>query len=135
MTWKVFRALRVVRVSRLSRVSLCLEMVRWRIESEFLMLTLGLLKNVMGIIVLTHFVACFFYGVSTASNGSISSWIRLVEAEGGEPPSTAAAYAWCFYWALMQFTGLGLNPLPSLENALEVLYSLAMMLFTFVIST
>lgn len=103
------------------------EFVNVSIQSDLVFLIAGMMRNVLGILLLSHVVGCFWYGLVSSKEGDVVSGYEAL-------PTMWSRYAWAVHWATMQFTGLGLHALPHLDNPAEVIYSISSMFFTFVIS-
>lgn len=119
-----FRTLRLLRLLKLVMV---LEDVFHYFLTDWLNSTVGILKILIGMILFTHFVACFWYlvGVSTASNPH-TSWTLYFD--GLDPPADLwHRYVTSFHWSMCQYTPAPNNIHP--VNAAERSYACITLLF------
>jgi len=75
---RVFRFLRIIRLLRLLRIrklQALNNLVQERIDSEYAMIIVNLLRNIGGLIALNHFLACFWYWLGSVNLNGYSSTV------------------------------------------------------------
>uniref|UniRef100_A0A7S1QJM9 Ion transport domain-containing protein n=1 Tax=Alexandrium catenella TaxID=2925 RepID=A0A7S1QJM9_ALECA len=123
---RVIRTLRFVRVVKLGRIT---QELHDRISSEYHHIVLTVVKLILTIVWLNHFIACGWWavGVSTSKAGFENAWTLHYRLEG-------AALDWQYFtslhWSLTQFTPAGME--VSAQNTPERIYSVFVLLFAMV---
>jgi len=97
------------------------------IRSEKLMIMFGIMQIMAAVVWVTHFIACFWYGIAKGSAGG-KNW---VDEDGFSDSSPGYAYLASFHWSLTQFTG---TTNIEAHNALERFFSVVVLLVAFVIT-
>jgi len=99
---RVFRVLRLVRLLRVLRMRHVLGQFFERVNlknSEKIGLAAGVFKQLLGVLGVTHFVACIWFWLGTQSG---RGWVT---AEGFKDVILSYQYSTSFHWALCQLTG------------------------------
>merc|ERR1712226_1132468 len=97
---RTFRIIRMVRLLRLARMNEVLELITERINSEKLVIIADVLKMVVMLIGVAHFVACIWYAIG-AMDGA-DTWVATYMYS--EKP-VEARYFMSLHWSLSQFAG------------------------------
>jgi len=124
---RIFRILRVVRLLRLFRAvqiaNVFMELVDYG-ASELVKMVAHVVKNVVAILLIAHFISCGWYAISSYGSSSFVS-STLIDR------SIPYKYTTCLHWALAQFTPSTVEVHP--ENTQERLYAICIVLFGMVI--
>jgi len=122
------RFLRVLRLLRLVKLQGVLNEAMERIQSEFWVIMVGVVRLVIFILVLNHMIACVWYWMGTWTlEHHDSSW---VEANSIEGESLAHRYGVALHWSLTQFTPASMEVVPI--NAMERYFTICTVLFAMV---
>jgi len=100
---KFFRILRMLRLLRLAKVSEIINMFMERLPSEKLIIVADILKLVLVMLSMSHFVGCIWYAIgnSQPTDANLNWVISFGFAEEG----LDYKYLMSFRWALSQFAG------------------------------
>jgi len=109
----------LLRLLRLLRLPMLLHGLAERINSNAALLALSMLRLVLCASATNHLVACAWYGISHAANGSPTN----AEADG----NLAARYAWSLRWA--PFANIHAEELEDLQSLQEYIFAIAAALF------
>lgn len=96
------------------------------------MLVLDMLKGIIGIVAVCHFVACFWYWIGTMEH-AIGGWVK--EENGGlawEAHDIYYRYTSSLHWALSQLTG-GMDEITC-TNPTERIFTICIFLSAFIIA-
>lgn len=122
---KLFRSLRMMRTMRLLRIvklKRIIAMAKDMITSEFVFIVLNILKLIVMLLLVNHFIAAAWYSIGRSV--SSPNWIDEHELTSSDP---GYAYLTSLHWSLTQFTpgSMHVQPVNSLERvfALTVLVS------------
>lgn len=122
---KLFRSLRMVRTMRLLRIvklKRIIAMAKDMITSEFVFIVLNILKLIVMLLLVNHFIAAAWYSIGKSV--SSPNW---VDEHGFTNSDAGYAYLTSLHWSLTQFTpgSMHVQPVNSLERifALTVLVS------------
>lgn len=91
------RAARFIRLLRLMKLQRISYVVEARVNSNYMISCLGILRLLAALIILIHLFACAWYWVGQSSD---SGWVY---ATGMNQKDTIFAYVSCFQWSLHQF--------------------------------
>mmetsp|Transcript_26704 Transcript_26704/g.61469 ORF Transcript_26704/g.61469 Transcript_26704/m.61469 type:complete len:743 (-) Transcript_26704:236-2464(-) len=98
---KLARALRVVRVllksSRILKLPTILSRIDNSVGRERTVVLLGIMKNVVMILLLNHFLACAWYWIG--SRDKVLGWVAQRDSA-----KWTDDYAWAMYWSVANFT-------------------------------
>eukprot|EP00928_Gymnodinium_smaydae_P013610 TRINITY_DN14953_c0_g2_i1.p1 TRINITY_DN14953_c0_g2~~TRINITY_DN14953_c0_g2_i1.p1 ORF type:complete len:801 (-),score=140.47 TRINITY_DN14953_c0_g2_i1:51-2453(-) len=135
-TGKLLRGLRVVRIARLLRLAKLrkvISMVRDRIDSEFMFILSSIMRLIFLLFILTHLIACSWFGIGNLSPGV--SWIEIEfdETTGIYDNSRWYKYLTSLHWSITQFTPGSMNVQPS--NPFERCFSIVVLFFGMVFSS
>lgn len=129
-----FRALRMVRLLRVLRVrnlvllSGILELNS--VNSEKLQLGVSVLKIVLGLLMMAHFIGCLWYGLGEATADAYSrSWTLTNSLQEA---GLAEKYIASVHWSCAQLVGGMDEFVPS--HPLERLYAVFVLIFTFMVT-
>lgn len=122
----VARTLRGLRLLRLPKMKAALQEMIGTINSEGLVTMIGVVNYTVVIIILTHYVACFWWALS--DRGSGPTWRDYYV---DDTDNVASAYLFSLHWAMSQFTPASMEVNP--KNTLERLFACVTILFGMVI--
>jgi hypothetical protein len=129
----VSRGMRVVRMIRLVKLRRIMADIMDRIPSEYARTVLRVLKLLMFIIMLNHYIACGWYWLGTSQESEHNmTWVRYQQTVHQE---TSDGSVWYFYttslhWSLTQFTPASMEVYPT--NKVERTYSVCVLMFALV---
>lgn len=129
-TIRILRIMRMVRLFRLVKLIATFNNLDINIQSQAMLVMLRVTKNIMGIVIVNHFIACGFYGVAefAASYGYLT-WVDALRTDKiDEAPSVGYQYTSALHWALTQFTPASMEVAP--HNAIERVYTVCVMIFS-----
>jgi hypothetical protein len=128
---KIARTTRIVRLLRLLRLRKLKELVARTedaVGSEYTAIMFNLTKNMFGIMLINHTLACIWYWIGQKSmEDSGTGW---VEKYGVESMPWSSKYLLCLYWSLTQFTPGSPNLQP--QNDGEKVFCVFTLLFALV---
>lgn len=116
---------RAVRLLRLLPMQEVLANLTERLQSDVIEIVMQIVKMVILLVMLCHFMACFWWAVGT--NGDGTSWVK---AGAFDDLSADASYLVCLLWAMSLFSGGCNNIYP--ETSTERMYGVAACLCSFV---
>jgi len=132
---RLIRLLRLVRLGRCRRLSIVLNIVQNKVFSQYITLTMQLTQLVGIVLMMCHYIACVWYGISDAyTDSSKSSWVTVFDMVD-EPGSYK--YATSLHWSLTQCTPAtnDITPTNEVERVFAIFVVLwAMIVFSSVIS-
>jgi len=109
---------------RLARAQGVIQALTERIQSDFLVFVMSILKVMLFVVFISHIMACCWWGIGEAD--SAASWI--LEKDFKER-SLSAQYLVSLQWALVQFTG-GMDEITAVNEG-ERLFTIFVWVFTF----
>eukprot|EP00403_Amphidinium_massartii_P002736 CAMPEP_0178381294 /NCGR_PEP_ID=MMETSP0689_2-20121128/5906_1 /TAXON_ID=160604 /ORGANISM="Amphidinium massartii, Strain CS-259" /LENGTH=893 /DNA_ID=CAMNT_0020001467 /DNA_START=55 /DNA_END=2733 /DNA_ORIENTATION=+ len=136
---RLLRAMKVSRLLRLMKVAALVEQSRFFIHSEILMTVMKVLKFLVSITIVNHFVACAWYAVGKFSrHRDIATWVNELEATSSAPVEWHYYYTTALHWSLTQFTPASMEVVP--HNTFERIFTVlviivALILFSSFLST
>lgn len=121
----VSRVMRVVRLLRFVKMNASLNEMLSSINSEYILTVVGLAKSVVGLVIVNHYIACFWYALSRMPD-SHRTWSKQFLKHTN---SMTYAYATSLHWALTQFTPASMEVVPQNEyerffNAVVIIVAL-----------
>lgn len=124
---RFFRMLRILRLVRLLKLNSFLNKMLERITSEYILTMVRVMKVIVFIIFVNHFIACGWYAVGKFIQQEGRSWIkeRFDEEDG-----IGYRYTTSLHWSLTQFTPASMEVVPT--NWVERTYNVFMLLFALV---
>eukprot|EP00913_Durusdinium_trenchii_P018549 g17430.t1 len=96
-----------------------------RLQSDVVEIFAQIIKMIVVLVMLCHFIACFWWAVGT--NGTGTTWVK---AGSYEDLSVDASYLVCLLWAISLFSGGNSNIYP--ETSAERMYGVAAGVCSFV---
>lgn len=125
---RLLRLLRVFRILRLMKLPKYFVQVEERIQNEYAIVLIGIVKLTLMILTLNHVIACIWYGVGELElDNTRSTWIRNCQFTEGE---TGYRYATSLHWSLTQFTPAGMEVVPA--NLAERIMAIIVLVFALV---
>jgi hypothetical protein len=123
---RMLRVLRTLRLLRLAKLRHLVLVIQDNMDSEYTSTVFNILKYIIVIIIINHYVACGWYwlGRSMSTHDPDSSWVR---SEGLDQRSSSYQYLTSVHWSLTQFTPASIDVQP--RNETERLYAIFVLLF------
>eukprot|EP00811_Abedinium_folium_P005038 NODE_1463_length_2468_cov_16.357540.p1 GENE.NODE_1463_length_2468_cov_16.357540~~NODE_1463_length_2468_cov_16.357540.p1 ORF type:complete len:681 (-),score=176.76 NODE_1463_length_2468_cov_16.357540:426-2468(-) len=129
---RILRAARSVRLLRLAKLKGLLEAVQDVMPNEHTRITVEVLKQIVVIVAMAHYIACAWYGIGYGqSDVGDSGDIGWVYRYNLTDKSLAYKYLTSMHWALTQFTPATMEVVPC--NTYERFYTLAVLLFAMIV--
>jgi len=128
---RVFRVFRLIRILRLLRVRKLRSMMIFfqeKVDSERMMIMLRLLQNILGIVALNHFLACFWYWLGSVDVQGYPSWVNEYSINRKH---WFYGYLTSMHWSLTQFTPASMSVQP--QNVYERVFAILLILFAMII--
>lgn len=131
-TIKLAKLLRLVRLSKLLRKN-----AQWASELDISVDTVRLLKLLAPVLMIAHYVGCFWYYISAGVTDSRNAWWGRIHLD--RPDSMYSKYIASVYWAIVTMTTVGFGDI-SAANSEEQAYSIFVFiggttLFAYVVGT
>eukprot|EP00746_Dinoflagellata_sp_MGD_P137690 gnl/MRDRNA2_/MRDRNA2_71453_c0_seq2.p1 gnl/MRDRNA2_/MRDRNA2_71453_c0~~gnl/MRDRNA2_/MRDRNA2_71453_c0_seq2.p1 ORF type:complete len:524 (+),score=77.61 gnl/MRDRNA2_/MRDRNA2_71453_c0_seq2:143-1573(+) len=104
---RTLRLLRLARLIRLLKLKKIMETLEDRIQSEWLHISLDILKMLLTIVVLCHIVACSWFGISVQQNNA--GWVKDFDVGNS---GIGYQYTTSLHWSLTQFTPASMEIMP-----------------------
>jgi len=123
----VSRFMRVLRLLRFLKMNSAMKELMERINSEYVLQLMSLLKTLIFIVIVSHYVACIWYGLGSAGLGT-HNWPR--KWLGNHPESFSYAYSTALHWSLTQFTPASMEVVP--QNTLERFFTIMVIILALV---
>ncbi|CAJ1458313.1 unnamed protein product, partial [Effrenium voratum] len=121
---RAIRMARAVRLLRLLRMQEVIASLTERLQSDVLEIAMQIVKMTILLVIVCHFLACFWWAVGT--NGTGDTWVK---AGSFDALSTDASYVVCLFWATSLFSGGSHNIIPGTSE--ERMYGVAASLMSF----
>lgn len=126
---RLLRMVRLVRLIRVARMPDFMHSIAYHFQSERLQIIAGILRILIFLVGVLHFIACCWYGIGVDVDGDEVSWVRNMDLDKTD---LEYQYVTSFHWSLTQFTGtVDINP----HNIGERIFAVVTLLFGFVISS
>merc|ERR1712232_745909 len=86
-------------------------------------------------VIMNHYIACFWYGISTLLQASHNTWTAKAFGRAGEDTEEPAEILWAYttsmHWSLTQFTPASMEVVP--RNPYERLFNIVVILMALVV--
>lgn len=128
---KMLRSLRLartIRLLRLLKLKWIMDAINDYLDSESSSILLSIVKMLVFLFVISHFMACIWFALTTVGDGNQPTWVNY-EDEFTNSPWTYQ-YLTALHWALTQFTPASMHVQP--QNTLERTYAILVVLFALV---
>eukprot|EP00930_Biecheleria_cincta_P026051 TRINITY_DN18429_c0_g1_i1.p1 TRINITY_DN18429_c0_g1~~TRINITY_DN18429_c0_g1_i1.p1 ORF type:complete len:1323 (-),score=214.52 TRINITY_DN18429_c0_g1_i1:779-4429(-) len=127
---KTIKFLRLLRLLRLFKAHGVVNDLLERIQSEWCLIMVGILKLLVLIMCVNHIVACAWYGIGTVDEGRDERWVytHIVKLDRTD---LGYRYITALHWSLTQFTPASMEVTP--ENTFERLFAVFVITFAMVI--
>lgn len=128
----VSRFMRVLRLLRFMKLNTTLRDLLAMINSEYVLTLVNLMKILLGMVIMNHYIACVWYYLSVAiqADGVYHTWVA--QTFGNDPEVRIAyAYSTSLHWSLTQFTPASMEVFP--ENEFERFFNIVVIIFALVI--
>lgn len=132
-TARLLRLMRMVRLLRLVKLADIFVQLDALVSSRLLGVIVRVVRNVICIVMVNHFIACAFYALSEwQREEGTNSWIQHLRSDKyDDPPTLLYKYTTALHWALTQFTPASMEVFPC--NALERIFAVCVMVFSVVV--
>jgi hypothetical protein len=128
---RVIRMMRVVRLLRLLKLRQYWIHVEERIQSRHVLVTLGIVKVLMMIVVINHFVACLWWLAGNTDAGpGYTTWVSAHETvKDITKTGITYQYTTSLHWSITQFTPAAMevfatNPLERIVSVVVIVFAL-----------
>lgn len=139
---KFLRASRILRLARMMRLFKLSELFNYlidRLPSEHFVALARMCRLVLVIVLISHYVACIWYGIATELEGQMPTWTTVLAADQemhadaleGSTHGLLYLYASALHWALTQFTPAPMEIAPT--NVWERLFAIGVVLSALVV--
>lgn len=119
---KLIRTVKLVKLLRLVRLSKLLRMnAQWASELDISVDTVRLLKLLAPVLMIAHYVGCFWYYISANHDATKRVWWRNVHLD--DPDSVFSKYIASVYWAIVTMTTVGFGDVKA-TNSEEQAFSI-----------
>eukprot|EP00435_Cladocopium_sp_Y103_P047357 s2093_g13.t2 len=124
------RVVRTVRLLRLVKLKRVIDMAKDRITSEVVFILLNILKLIVLLLLVNHFVASLWYLMGGLGNPGQLNW-RDVYRMQPQQESIEYRYATALHWSLTQFTPATVDVHP--QNMVERTFAILVLIFGLVL--
>jgi len=126
----ITRGMRILRLLRFMKLnSTTMRDLLSMINSEYTLTLVGLLKSLLLMVILNHYLACAWFSLSYTLRDRYDTWTH--EAFGEETVSMVWAYTTSLHWSLSQFTPASMEVTP--RNEWERFFNIIVIIFALVI--
>merc|ERR1719271_802382 len=127
---KSLRAARFLRIMRLVRVVKLISLLgefRDFIHSEVVRVSLGIMKFVLFILLVNHYIACMWYAIAEFNPVHERTWLDKFKSDTGQQnPTVFFRYTTALHWSVTQFTPASMEIHPA--NTVERVFAIGMVL-------
>jgi len=124
---RYLRFLRLLRVLRLRKLREAILHVDEFINSQYFTIIRSIILNMLGILLSSHFIGCFWYFLGTRKNFG-TAW---VDYYGYKNMTWEYSYLTALHWSLTQFTPGSMEIQP--QNTIERLYAVIILVFGMIV--
>lgn len=125
--FKILRLIRIIRLFRLRKIRSLFATIQDIVDSERMDITVGILRNMGGVMMVNHFLACIWWWIGSSDVEGWDSWPEVYRM-------TDQPWEWCyltsFHWSITQFTPASMNVQP--QNVPERVYALGVIVLAMV---
>jgi len=122
---RILRLVRMVRLLRLLKLRKILDTVNEMIDSEYLSICVSILKMILLVVMINHYIGCMWFAMGNAQSGP--NWI---EYYGFHDDDWGYQYFTAFHWSITQFTPAGMNIQP--QSIGERIFAVLVVIFALV---
>mmetsp|Transcript_137111 Transcript_137111/g.250047 ORF Transcript_137111/g.250047 Transcript_137111/m.250047 type:complete len:708 (+) Transcript_137111:184-2307(+) len=119
---RILRIFRIIRLLRLAKLKQMINNLYDRINSESVSIWVNIIKLVVLLLVINHFIACFWFLISKWADGD--SWLRVHKFDD---VSWEYQYLTSLHWSLTQFTPSSMHVQP--QNVGERAFAIVIIIF------
>lgn len=131
------RMLRIIRLARTLRLIRLLKL-RWLlahvneyfVESEFLSVVFNIVKMIILLLAINHFIACTWYAIAYFEMDYAGTWVSVHGYEVGVDCDWYYTYFTSFHWSVTQFTPASMDVQP--QNVPERVFAVLVVVFALV---
>mmetsp|Transcript_79275 Transcript_79275/g.230214 ORF Transcript_79275/g.230214 Transcript_79275/m.230214 type:complete len:787 (+) Transcript_79275:49-2409(+) len=135
---RILRVLRMLRLLRMLKVMSLIAELHDMIHSEAVLTSLNIVSFIFGILLLSHYIACSWYGVGhsqvTEYGDPRDSWVSKLQLSTSMELGSGSAgyyYATALHWSLTQFTPASMEVVPC--NTVERLFNVGVIVISVII--
>jgi len=132
---RALRVLRTLRLLRLAKLRQLLNKLQDQVDSEHISVLLDIVKLLILIIFINHFIACAWYLVGCNPPDRSTSWLQVefdtVNCEDATDQLLLYKYTTSMHWSLTQFTPASMSVQPT--NTLERSFAIGVLLFALLV--
>jgi len=125
---RYLRLLRLLRVLRLRKLRETLQQMDEFINSQYFNIIRTIILNLIGILLSSHFIGCFWYWLGRSAPGSQAGWVVTYNFQN-------LAWEYCYltslHWSLTQFTPGSMDIQP--QNTMERLCAVTVLMFGLIV--
>lgn len=126
---RIMRVVRLARLLRLVKLTRGLQMMRDRIESEVMFIVANIMKLILMLLIVNHFLgSCWYLVGNLCRNEGQVNWIQEHHFEG---TSFGYRYFSALHWSLTQFTPASMSVQP--QNIYERMFAICVLVFGLVL--
>jgi len=132
---RYFRVLRILRVLRLHKLKEAVQTIDEFFNSRYFTIGKSIISNMLVIMVVSHFLGCFWYLIGIGSYDGYPSWVSFYDLQDTD---VGYQYLTALHWSLTQFTpgSMHVQPQNVIERAFAVFVLLCgMIIFSSIVSS
>mmetsp|Transcript_54384 Transcript_54384/g.96434 ORF Transcript_54384/g.96434 Transcript_54384/m.96434 type:complete len:829 (+) Transcript_54384:2-2488(+) len=120
---RILRIVRCMRLLRLAKLKTILSTIIDLINSEYTSIIVNLIKMIVTLVVVNHFLGCTWFMLADANNSGDATWVA---EQNFDDVSPVYQYVTSFHWAITQFTPASMSVQP--QNLLERTYAVTLVI-------
>jgi len=132
---RALRVLRTLRLLRLAKLRQLLNKLQDQVDSEHISVLLDIVKLLILIIFINHFIACAWYLVGCNPPSKSTSWLEVEfsshDCEDANDELLLYKYTTSMHWSLTQFTPASMSVQPT--NTMERSFAIGVLLFALLV--
>ncbi|OLP94221.1 Potassium voltage-gated channel subfamily H member 6 [Symbiodinium microadriaticum] len=132
---RALRVLRTLRLLRLAKLRQLLNKLQDQVDSEHISVLLDIVKLLILIIFINHFIACAWYLVGCNPPNNESSWLvaefSVISCDDPVDDLLLYKYTTAMHWSLTQFTPASMGVQP--QNTIERSFAIGVLLFALLV--
>jgi len=132
---RYLRVLRIIRILRLRKLVEAMHRIDEMVNSQYLSILKSILLNMLGIVLISHFLGCLWYALATVNHNIYPNWAQHY---GFDLDPWVYQYLTSLHWSLTQFTpgSMSVQPQNEVERAFAIIVLvLGVIVFSSIISS
>jgi len=126
--FRYIRVLRILRILRLRKLREAVKSIDEFVNSQYFTVVKSIVLNMLGIMLISHFIGCLWYLIGTQSIPGYGTWVL---ADGYDKRNWLYNYLTALHWSLTQFTPGSMSVQP--HNIPERTYAIIVLVFGMII--